>query len=63
MAQRPLIAQQALAFAPAGALQLLARLVEVGLSSLTALEPPLGITPGQSGGKLLPSLLGVPRLL
>jgi len=36
MAQRPLIAQQALDFAPTGALQLLARRVELGLRGLTA---------------------------
>ena len=45
MAQRPLIVQQALDFAPTGALQLLARRVELGLRGLTALESPLGIKP------------------
>src|SRR2546429_3262686 len=63
MAQRPLIAQQALDFAPTGALQLLARLVELGLRGLTAIEPPLGIKPCQSGGNLLHGLLGVSRLI
>jgi hypothetical protein len=38
MMQRPLIAPQALDFAPTVALQLLARRVEVGLSRLAALE-------------------------
>src|SRR6266545_2361074 len=63
MAQRPLIAQQALDCAPTGALQLLARLVELGLSGLTAREPPLCLKPCQSGGNLLHGLLGVPRLI
>src|SRR5262245_36769681 len=63
MAQRPLITQQALDFAPTGALQLLACLVKLGLRSLTAIEPPLGIKPCQSGGNLLYNLLGVPRLI
>ena len=48
---------------PNRCLQLLARLVEVGLSSLMAIEPTLGIKPRQSGGNLLHGLLGVPRLL
>jgi hypothetical protein len=38
MIQRPLIAQQALDFAPTVALQLLARRVELGLSRLAAIE-------------------------
>src|SRR5215831_4902839 len=63
MAQRSLIAQQALDFAPTVALQLLARLVELGLSSLTAIEPPLCIKPCQSSGNLMHGLLGVPRLI
>src|ERR687887_165866 len=63
MAQRPLIVQQALDFAPTVALQLLARLVELGLSGLTAREPPLGIKPCQSGGNLMHGLLGLPRLI
>jgi len=42
MAQRPLIAQQALDFAPV-TLQLLTRLVKLGLSGLTAIESTLGI--------------------
>src|SRR4029450_1922274 len=63
MAQRPLIAQQALDFAPTVALQLLACRVELGLRGLTAIEPPLGIKPGQSGGNPLHGLLGVPGLI
>src|SRR5215831_1949903 len=63
MAQRPLIAQQALDFAPTVALQLLARLIELGLSSLTARELTLGIKPCQSGGNLLHCLLSVHRLI
>src|SRR5437870_13203838 len=47
MAQRPLIAQQAFHYAPTVALQLLARLVELGLRGLTAIEPPLRIKPRQ----------------
>src|SRR5262249_24574715 len=49
--------------APTVALQRLARLVEVGLRGLAALEPPLGIKPCQGSGKLLHGLLGVPRLI
>jgi len=45
MTQRPLIAQQALDFAPTIALQLLARLVELGLRGLTAREPTRCIKP------------------
>src|SRR4029450_12058700 len=60
---RPLIAQQALHFAPPVAVQLLARLVEVGLRGLTAREPPLGLKPTHRGVNLLPRLLGVPRLI
>jgi hypothetical protein len=41
MAQHPIIAQQAIDFAPTVALQLLARLVELGLSGVTAIESPL----------------------
>ena len=63
MAQRPFIAQQALDLAPTSALPLLARRVELGLRGVTAIEPPLGITPCQSGGNLLHGLLGVPRLI
>ena len=63
MAQRPLIAQQALDFAPTSAVQLLARLVELGLSRLTARERPLCLTPGQSGCNLLPGRLSVHRLI
>src|SRR5215831_9638046 len=63
MTQRPLIAQQALDFIPTIALQLLAHRVELGLRGLTAVEAPLGIKPGQSGGNLLHGLLSVPRLL
>src|SRR2546428_5284682 len=63
MAQRPLIAQQALDFAPTVALQLLARLVELGLSGLTAIEPTPCIKPRQSGFNLLHRLLGVHRLV
>jgi hypothetical protein len=62
MAQRPLIAQQALDFAPPGAVPLLARHVTVGLSGLTAIEPTRGLKPRESGGKLLDGLWGVPRL-
>ena len=63
MLQRPLIAQQALDFAPTIPLKLLARLVEVGLRGLTAIELPLCIKPCQSGGNLMAGLLGVPRLI
>jgi len=63
MVQRPLIAQQAFHFAPTVALKLLARLVELGLSGLTAIEPPLCIKPCQSGGNLMHGLLGVSRLI
>src|SRR4029434_4529534 len=63
MDQCPLIAQQACDFAPTVALQLLARLVEVGLSSLTALEPTSCIKPRQSGCHLMHRLLGVRRLV
>jgi hypothetical protein len=45
MAQRPLIAQQALDCAPTIAWQLLARLGEVSLRGLTARAPTLCITP------------------
>src|SRR4029434_7825244 len=63
MAQRPLIAQQAPDFAPTGALQLLARRIELGLCGLTAIELPLCIKPRQSGGNLMHGLLGVPCLI
>src|SRR6185369_10850371 len=63
MAQRPLIAQQALHFAPTVAVPLLARLVELGLRGLTAIEPSLGIKPRQRGVNLLHRLLGVHRLI
>src|SRR4030095_9591063 len=63
MAPRPLIAQQALHFAPTVAVPLLARLVELGLRGLTAREPPLGIKPRQRGVNLLHRLLGVHRLI
>src|SRR5262249_17740563 len=63
MAQRPLIAQQALHFAPTVAVQLLARLLELGLRGLTAREPPLGIKPRPRGGNLWHGFLGVPRLI
>jgi len=63
MAQRPRIAQQALDFAPTVALQLLARLVEVGLRGVTAREPTPCIKPRQSGGNLMHRLLGVHRLV
>src|SRR5437899_942672 len=63
MAQCPLIAQQALDFAPTGALQLLACLVEVSLRGLPAIEPPLGIKPCQRGGNLMHGLLGVHCLI
>jgi hypothetical protein len=63
MAQRPLIAQQARDCAPTVALTLRARLVELGLRGLTAIEPTPGITPRQSGGNLLHRLLGVHRLI
>src|SRR5215471_12251634 len=63
MAQRPLIAQQALDFAPTVALQLLARLVELGLRGLTAIEPTPCIKPRQSRFNLLHRLLGVHRLI
>src|SRR4029453_17992822 len=60
MTQCPLITQQALDFAPTVAWQLLARLVELGLRGLTAIKPPLGIEPLQSGGHLVGGLLGLP---
>jgi hypothetical protein len=63
MTQRPLLAQQALAFAPTVAVKPLARFVELCLSGLTAIALPLGIQPCQSGGKLRHRLLGMPRLL
>src|SRR5438067_11867917 len=63
MAQRPIIAQQALDFAPTVALKLLARLVELGLRSLTAIEPTPCIKPRQSGFNLMHRLLGVHRLV
>src|SRR5437016_11802225 len=63
MAQRPIITQQALDFAPTVALQLLARLVELGLSGLTAIEPTPCIKPRQSGFNLMHRLLGVHRLV
>src|SRR5215510_2912681 len=63
MAQRPLIAQQTPNFAPTVALQLLARLVELGLSGLTAIELPPCVKPRQSGGNLMHRLLGVHRLI
>jgi hypothetical protein len=63
MVQGALITQQALAFAPTGAWQLLAHLVEFGLRGLTAIELPLCIKPCQSGGNLMDGLLGVPRLI
>ena len=63
MAQRPLITQQALDFAPTVALQLLARLVELGLRGLPAIESTRCIKPCQSGGNLVPGLFGVSRLI
>src|SRR5687768_1701013 len=63
MAQRPLIAQQALDFAPTVTVKLLARLVELSLRGVTAIEPTLGIKPCQSGCHLMHCLLGVPRLI
>src|SRR5262249_53424145 len=63
MTQRPLIAQQALDFAPTIALQLLAPLVELGLRGLPAIERPLSINPCQGGRNLRPGLLAVPRLI
>ena len=63
MAQRPIIARQALDFAPTVALKLLARLVELGLSGLTAREPPPCIKPRQSGFNLMHCLVGVHRLI
>lgn len=63
MAQRPLIAQQTLDFAPTVTLKPLARLVELGLSRLTALEPTRCLKPGQSRGNLMHCFLGVSRLI
>jgi len=63
MAQRPRLTPQTLDFAPTGAWLLLACRVEVGLRSLTALEATFCIKPGQSSGKLLDCLLGLPRLI
>jgi hypothetical protein len=63
MAQRPIIAQQALDFPPAVALTLLARLVELGLSGVTAIESPPCIQPRQSGFNLMHRLMGVHRLI
>jgi hypothetical protein len=63
MAQHPIIARQALDFAPTVALQLLARLVELGLSGVTAIESPPCIQPRQSGFNLMHRLVGVHRLI
>src|SRR5215813_1019775 len=57
MAQRPLD------FAPTVTVKPLARLVELGLRSLTAIEPTRCIKPGQSRCNLLHCFLGVPRLI
>src|SRR5262245_24576539 len=63
MVQRPRTAQQALACAPTGALPLLARRVELGLSRLAAIESTPGLKPGQRGRNLLHRLLGMHRLI
>ena len=61
-APRPLLTQQALDFAPTGALPRRACRIKLGLSRLTALESTRCLKPCQSGGKLRHGLLGVPRL-
>src|SRR5207253_5206090 len=50
-------------FAPTVALQLLARLVELGLRGVTAIEPPLCIKPRQRGVNLMHRLVSLHRLI